>query len=200
MSIEAQALGRLITAIEVAMKNYPVSDQSAHIKRAVDEAKYWVSPVQTFRDFLYEVWEQNQDWPRSKFLDHVASGGVRDDDTLTWQLYCICLGDMNYRVENEGFIGWVKAGYATNDDFETLTNLCRHLKTPVGYKAASVISAVKTFYDSNRAGHRGVTNADLVGDLQVLTEAYLAIRYDLLVDVERKLRQDVPLFQPQPPS
>jgi hypothetical protein len=202
MSVEAQALGKLLSVIEEQSKNPTFNKELLHrkirqIEWSAGEAKYWISPVQHFRDKLYNIWECNKAWTRPQFLDWIKA----DDMTLGgWSIRCICLGDMNYRVENDGFEGWLKAeGHGTDVDFEVLVNLCRSLKTPVGYKVASLISTVQIFLMGIRRGDEDEDYNHFAEDLKVLTEDYLAIRYDFLVEVERKLRVDVPMFQPRPP-
>lgn len=191
MSIEAQALSALITSTEAAL--LLTGDKRIRaIADAVKQAKYWVQPMQTFRDQLYSVWEDNKHWTRPEFVAHCSD----EMQVNNWSVNCICIGDMNYRVENEGFIGWLKAeGHATDDDFEVIIDLCRSLKTPVGYKIAAIISSVQVFVKRYRDWGTQEKFTELEEDLEILTHEYQALRYQFIEEVERKLRQDVPVFQ-----
>jgi len=188
VSIEAVALGRLITAVE----ELPPETIPHRITSAVNEAKYWLKPVQTFRDKLYDMWENNPHWTRPQFLDYIHA-----DDMSGWALNCICVGDMNYRVENDGFIGWLKAeGHATERDFTTIVNLCRSLKTPVGYKVAALVSSVQVFLMGIRRDQSDENYQLFADDVGILSDEYLKLRYDFMTQMEQKLRQDVPVFHP----
>lgn len=201
MSIEAQALGRLIVVLqkETEHPTFDVTALNTKLRNIIDatvEAQYWVSPVQTFRDRMYAVWESNPNWTREQFLAYAQDQGV--DDEHHWEIKCICLGDMNYRVENTGFYGWAALdGHATPVDFDVLDKLCRSLKTPVGYQAAAIINSVKVCLDGYRAQGTDEAFKALEEDFAVFTQGYINLHYRLLAEVEQKLRLDVPRFQPK---
>jgi hypothetical protein len=191
MTIEIQALSALLLRLDQVFASKVEDGQAIRqIAWAIQEAKYWIAPMQTFRDTYYTVWDNNKHWGREVFLHYVG-------DKSQWALRCICLGDMNYRVENEGFSGWLDAdNHALKDDFDVLFNLCRDLKTPVGYEASAIISSVQLL--SRLHQERGTYDSRLRMDreLELETAAYLRIRYDLMVQVEQKLRAEVPVFRP----
>lgn len=202
MSIEAQALGRLIKVIQEESENPSLQTNilNGKLKRiaaAVLEAQYWISPMQTYRDKLYAIWESNPHWTRERFLAYVQDDGVDDKDH--WEIRCICLGDMNYRVENEGFYGWVALdGHALPVDFDVLDKLCRSLKTPLGYQAAAIIASVNVMVQGYRGQGTDEAFKALEEDLAILTQSYLNIHYRLLAEIEAKMREEVPVFQPKP--
>lgn len=190
MSIEAHALGQLLIAIDAQ----PADTHPRYLRSAVTQAKYWLTPVQSFRDHLYAKWEQNKEWTREKFMTWARSFLLGGYDG--WEIRAICVGDMNYRVENEGFAGWVRTDlHATEVDFEVIINLARYLKTPVGYKVAALVSSVRVFTEGYAKQGTNEAFKALEEDLGILTDEYLNLHYNFLVEVDQKLRQDVPVFQ-----
>jgi hypothetical protein len=200
MSIEAQALTKLIQRGDhlLTQTQWGPSSMRRYVLWMINEAKYWVHPLQSHMNAVYSEWNPIPEWPREHFLRVVERATINEAKPF---LQCVVLGNMNFNVEAEGgFYNWQKLGYATEKDFEVLDKIFEGLKTPVGYKARACILSVKTFVMGYRSFEH-LTEDDerrLKQDLDVLTAVYLSFRYDLLIEVERNVRMAVPEFYPEP--
>ncbi len=198
MSIEAQALTKLLTSMDVTLSTVgDPKEFEKQMRRALMHAKYWVQPMQYFRDYAHAFWEQRPDWTRPQFLDFAGDGDIHPH--VAWVVRCLCLGDMNYRVENVGFYGWLQGeGQALPLDFNVLARLGRYLKTPVGGRFTGIILEIDFLLKNYRLDGRGILHDELVSSLEILTDEYMGLRYDLMVQVEQRIRQDVPVFGASP--
>ena len=61
-----------------------------------------MSSIQTKMNSAYQKWQENPDWSQARFLDSLTMVQRR----------AVVLGNLNYQVNNGGFLQWLDNGYA----------------------------------------------------------------------------------------
>ena len=94
---------------------------------------------QALMDFAYEKWQKNRDWSYEKFIDSLSY--IEKVAVLT--------GNLNYQVENGGFMQWITNGYVSkySELFDILDKICNFFDELKNEEYSDVVLKVKTYVD-----------------------------------------------------
>lgn len=184
MSIEAVALSRLMADLENIVDG-ATERTKAEITKALVKANFYVQPLKEHMTVAADMLRDNPMWDYHALLTGL---GALDND-LT--VMAVVAGDMNYQVENDGFIGWWFNGYAAPSAvWILLSELLTAVNTPVGVQVRAIVTGVKLCVEGKVCGNLGSAEYALLEQrLRAFTEAYRLIRNNWLIDLETYLRR-----------
>lgn len=96
------------------------------------------SKHQLLMNSAYDKWNKNKDWTYEVFLKHL--GPVEYE--------AVILGNLNYQVENGGFIQWADNEYCNNDSCAGLERIFTRLNTPSSMKMLSILKKAYNIIES----------------------------------------------------
>lgn len=183
MSTEAIALSRLI----VDLQKITCDPRTAQkIIDCIDKATLYIDPWQGNIDRAYHYLNANVTWGREEGLGYVESDLGEDC------LIAVCLGHMNYTVEQVGFAGWLRHSTLTTYDWAAIETLASKLRTPVGVQFQAIMLGVRTIWGN----FYGLVHTDeevcgqLKTDLELFTNAYTSIKTAFLIELQAYMRRD----------
>jgi len=92
------------------------------------------SLIQKLMDEAYDKWQDN-DWSKQDFRNYISKIMSRE------HLIAVQVGNLNYQVENGGFLQWHDNGYSM--DLEDLISYCEEIGTKTCIKVKTLLEYVQ---------------------------------------------------------
>lgn len=137
--------------------------------------------TQALMDQAYARFKANRQWSKQDFWDQLDAQ----------ERIAVFAGNLNYQVENGGFMQWFDNGYATDEVTGFLIRLCQRIGSPTSDKVEMIL---RDFLDHTRGRNSRDDDADdwdsLFELLEPLNTRYYEINNQFMSDVETYLGKD----------
>lgn len=139
--------------------------------------------MQAAMDGAYLRYQSNPTWSQQQFWDQLTGR----------ERFAVFIGNMNYQVENGGFLQWWDNGYATDETVGYICTVCRGIKSDASLEVLRIVEA---------AVHgRTVPHCKLMNYLYDLSRAYWEVKEQFMGDCEAYfLRTWIPVLRPTDPG
>ena len=87
---------------------------------------------QELMDAAYDRWEKNPAWSKKDFWANIGP----------LELEAVCMGNLNYQVENGGFRQWVGNGYCTPETLFIIRRVLVRLGSPTAQQVLDLLDEV----------------------------------------------------------
>jgi len=95
--------------------------------------------IQQLMDEAYDKWQDNG-WSKEDFRNYISKNMSRE------HLIAVQIGNLNYQVENGGFLQWYDNGYYSMD-LEDLITYCEEIKTKAATEVKVLLESVRDIID-----------------------------------------------------
>jgi hypothetical protein len=132
----------------------------------------------------YDRWQANN-WSQQEFWDQLDAA----------ERFTVFIGNMNYQVENGGFIQWWDNYYATEENVRYILRACDRIGTEASQNVSFILSKVLQIlspYDPRHPSMDEETFEEIYEHLSALDTIYYQIHERFLRDCEVYLNQTWP--------
>lgn len=106
------------------------------------------SRIQQLMDEAYDQWQSNDNWSLEDFRRHIVKNMTKE------HLMAVQIGNLNYQVENGGFLQWHDNGYSI--DIEDLISYCKEINTEASRKVKGLLYEVQEFLEFHYEGKKKI--------------------------------------------